>query len=322
MKKSVYNLGITCSILMLAGCIFKIMHWPGAGPPLVLSVLTYCFVFLPFALMTSYNGQELKKHKTLHIVTFFAFAITMMGALFKVMHWPGAGMFLVIGIPLPFVLFLPFYLYQTRDEKKSGNLNFLGIMFGLTFLAIFSVLLSLNVSRQIIDAAATTISKKDKATAFLKSALSEKNVAPEIQKAADDLCNYIDVLKCELLTATRNYLCTNNKIKGDYDVSEMNFKDNKEIPMQVLFGGENKIYILKDKIEAFHKSLLDSGKMSADLAYLVNSLFNVKPEITTPDEQFHSVSWEERELINFQLVFLLNSLSQIQSNARLVENEL
>ena len=121
MKKSVYYPGIACTILMLFGCMFKIMHWPGASVTLTVSILLFCFYFLPAALVNSYKSQETPKYKTLHIITFIVFSICMMGVLFKVMHWPGAGAFLIIGLPLPFVLFLPVYLYSTKDEKKENR---------------------------------------------------------------------------------------------------------------------------------------------------------------------------------------------------------
>jgi hypothetical protein len=35
------------------------------------------------------------------------------GALFKIMHWPGAGIFLMVALPFPFLVFLPVYLYVT-----------------------------------------------------------------------------------------------------------------------------------------------------------------------------------------------------------------
>ena len=143
-------------------------------------------------------------------------------------------------------------------------------------------------------------------------------------KAANELCIYIDNLKCELLTATGNDICINNKINSEYNLLNLNLKDDKDIPINVLVGGENKIYILRDKVEAFHKSLLDSKKMSPELTDLANELLNVKEQdaASSVDGTIYPQSWEEREIPNLRLVFLLNSLSQIQSNARLIESEL
>src|SRR4051812_12064993 len=111
MKRSVYISGISCAILMLFGCIAKVMHWPGASPMIIISICLFCFWFLPMGLKNNYDLLPVKKMKTLHIVSLIVFAICMMGVLFKVMHWPGASVFLLLGLLLPFVVFLPVYLY-------------------------------------------------------------------------------------------------------------------------------------------------------------------------------------------------------------------
>jgi sugar phosphate permease len=146
MKKLIYISGIACANLMMFGCMFKVFHWPGASIMLALAVFLFCLFFLPAALINHYQNQETKKFLLLHVVTFVVFFVGMMGMLFKVQHWPGANIFLQISIPLPFILFLPVYLYETRNAKKSDDMNFLGVLFGLTFLAVFTVLLALNVS--------------------------------------------------------------------------------------------------------------------------------------------------------------------------------
>ena len=104
MKKSIYISGIACVNLLMLGCMFKIQHWPGAGILLTFSVLLFCIVFLPVSLINSYK-EIAGKSPWLHVVTFIVFFIGMLSILFKTQHWPGASMFLLIGMPLPFVLF-------------------------------------------------------------------------------------------------------------------------------------------------------------------------------------------------------------------------
>jgi hypothetical protein len=144
MKKIIYVSGIACANLMMLGCLFKVSHWPGGEVLLTVAVLFFGFFFFPAALISNYQSQETQKYKWLYVVTFIVFFIGMMGILFKVRHWAGADILLYLAVPAPFVLFLPVYLYQTRNEKKEGNLNFLAIMFGLTFIAVFTVLLALK----------------------------------------------------------------------------------------------------------------------------------------------------------------------------------
>ena len=309
---------------MLTGSMFKVFHWPGAGILLTLSIFLFCFHFLPSSLMELYKGEEEKKYKLLYIVTFIVFFIDMLGVLFKVQHWPGAGMFLLIGIPLPFILFLPVYLYQTRNENKKGNMNFLGIMFGLIFLAVFSVFLALNVSRNILDKIAVNISTNDYCT-FLNQTKAKKYIGEnKIKKNADELYSFIEVLKSELLDATQNKLSATSDLPSGYIPAQINNQENSTIPMQILYGEDDqqgKIAALKIKINAYKEALVASGQMNPELAELTNSLFDISTKPSDNQDDAEGLTWEQREFSNYQLIVVLDVLSQIQSNVKLVESE-
>jgi hypothetical protein len=324
MKKSVYYPGIACTILMLFGCMFKIMHWPGASIMLCLSVFLFCFYFLPVALLQGYKAQETPRYKNLYIITYIVFSICVMGVLFKVMHWPGAGMFLMVGLPLPFVLFLPAYLYSTRNEKKENSMNFLGLMFGLTFLAVFSVLLALSISKQVLRNAITRVYSIEKTSGLSETALTGIKAEGDVKKSADELCAYIEQIKCELLAATYNTLCVNNKMSTK-DMWEMNEVDNKATPSFVLFNAEqekSKFDILKDKIQNYQELLLASKTVDPELTELTKELFDVAASRELDDRgNVNELSWEQREFSNKQLIFVLGALSQIQSNVRIVTFE-
>lgn len=318
MKKSVYITGISCAIFMLFGCIFKIMHWPGASIMIILSVFLFCFWFLPAGLMNSYNSLPLKKMKTLHIVSFVVFFFCMLGVLFKIMHWPGAGMFLLPGIMLPFVVFFPVYLYHTRDEEKAGNKNFFGLIIGLTFLAVFGVMLALSVSKQVILQAAVSVNNNENATALLNSEPQDN----KISKAAEDLFSYTNELKCMMLSAAGETMCDGNKTNSNYKPEEISSMDNREVVKQVFFSEEgiSKAKTLKEKVEAFRETILSDKNISPELAELTKTLFD------TSDNDVSGVypeglAWEQREFNNYSLIFTLDFLSKLQSNVRLVEGE-
>jgi hypothetical protein len=320
MKKSVYIPGIASTTLMLFGCMFKIMHWPGASIMLILSVFLFCFYFLPVALIANYKTQETPKHKALHIITFVVFFICVMGVLFKVMHWPGAGIFLMVGLPLPFVLFLPAYLYSTRNEKKENNINFLGLMFGLTFLAVFSVLLALSISKQVLRNGITRSYCIERSTAFVQSAIGEAKPENEVRKYADELCAYIQNIKLELLKFSKNEEFTNRQDK----LWQMNNADSKLPAGYALFANEGKTKFaeLRQRVGDFKKTIVAGEATSQQLKDLASSLFNVDViQEMLPNGNVVETDWEQREFSNKQLVFVLGALSQIQNNVRIVELE-
>lgn len=47
MKKLVYISGALTAMLALLGILFKIQHWPGAGPMLVLGIAGFALIFIP-----------------------------------------------------------------------------------------------------------------------------------------------------------------------------------------------------------------------------------------------------------------------------------
>jgi hypothetical protein len=323
MKKSIYFPGIVCTTLMLFGCMFKIMHWPGANIMLILSVFLFCFYFLPVALIANYKGQESPKNRSLHIVTFVVFFICVMGVLFKVMHWPGAGMLLIISLPLPFVLFLPVYLYSTRNEKKENNINFLGLMFGLTFLAVFSVLLALSISKQVLRNAVTRVYSIEKTRSFSEAVLANTKKESNIKQKADELCSFIEKIKEEILGATQGYEFGQERPEPKYNW-ELQHVEDKQVPTNVLFALEKKTKFeeLKEKVNDYKTALLVTPNLDPQLAELSKDLFNV--DVTRElnrSGHIEDLSWEQREFSNKQLVFVLGALSQIQSNVRIVELE-
>jgi hypothetical protein len=316
MKTPIYISGIASAVLMLCGCLFKVMHWPGAGILLILSVSVFCLLFLPASLVSSY--REKRKYGALHIVTFIVFFISMAGLLFKVMHWPGAKLFLLAGIPLPFVLFLPVYLYQTRHEKKDG-VNFLGVMFGLTFLAVFTVLLSLNVSRDVLSKATLLNDRNERSAAFCSVAVQDIPVSEALGKRSDELCNYIDALKCELLSAAGNNLCVDSKPKQGYSFFIGNPEEADAIA-GILSAQSSREKELEQKVSDYRDWLLASGKMDAGLASLCKSLLYAGSPNSGNQGEEHGGT--DGRLSNPQLIFALNALSQLKSNVRLVEAEL
>lgn len=318
MKRLVYITGISCAILMLLGSVSKIMHWPGAGVMLVLAVFLFCFGFLPMALKNNYETLPIKKMKTLHVVSYVVFAFCMMGVLFKIMHWPGAAMFLLVGLLSPFVIFLPVYLYYTREEEKTGNKNFLALILGLMFLAVFSVFLALGVSRQILGQGVQSVKQNE---SNVKSYAYSSNENNEITKSANDLINYSNELKCTLLSFAGENMCDGNNPNANYKAEELCGPDNWAAANATFLSehGVERTKLLKEKLNAFKKSVLASKNISPELTELVNDLFNTEDTDITGIYP-PGMAWEQREF-NYSLVFMLDFLSKLQSNVRLVEGE-
>ncbi len=141
---------LTTMIVFLGG-IFKVIHWPGAGIMLTLGMLMLIFLFLPLALINHYKAEGKRQNLLLYIVTWLTCFVVFGSMLFKIQHWPYAGKLLIIALPFPYVVFLPVFLAITAKNRNFSIHNTVYVLFLLSGISVFSVLLSLNVSKERID---------------------------------------------------------------------------------------------------------------------------------------------------------------------------
>lgn len=150
MKQKLYTFGIVTTLVVIAGTIFKINHWPGAGILLFAGIATLVLVFLPLALRNHYNAEKNRQTLLLHIVTWLTCFIVFTSMLFKIQHWPFAGILMTIALPFPYVVFLPVFLITTSKNKNFNIYNTVFVLFLLAVSSVFSALLGLNVTRERI----------------------------------------------------------------------------------------------------------------------------------------------------------------------------
>ena len=144
MKQKIYILGLITTVIIYFGLLFKTNHWPGAGYLLTAGILAFVFIFLPVALRSHYIAEGKPGNRILYIVTWVTSVVFFVSALFKIMHWPGAGIALAIAIPFPFVIFLPVFLIVTSKNKNFNIYNTVFVLFLLAAISAFSALLSLS----------------------------------------------------------------------------------------------------------------------------------------------------------------------------------
>lgn len=115
MKKALILGGNISLALIAMGTVFKIFHWPGAAISLLLGFFILCFVFFPSALYLNYSTT--KKSLGTNLSAFLGGTILMIGILFKVMHWPGTAMLLVVGWTILLGVFVPLLLFSKLKEN-------------------------------------------------------------------------------------------------------------------------------------------------------------------------------------------------------------
>jgi hypothetical protein len=150
MKQKLYILGVVAAMIMATGAIFKVNHWPAAGILIVTGTLILVLLFLPVALVSNYKAEGNNQNKILYIVTYITCFVVFIAMLFKIMHWPHAGLGLLIALPFPYVVFLPVFLVVTSKNKNFNIYNTVFVLLLLALNSVFSALLALNVSKSTI----------------------------------------------------------------------------------------------------------------------------------------------------------------------------
>jgi len=151
MKQKIYILGVISAIIISTGVILKVEHWPMAQIFIVAGILILVLIFFPAALINSYKAEGNKQNRLLYIVTYITCFVVFTGLLFKIQHWPYAGVALSIALPFPYIVFLPVFLIVTSKNKNFNIYNTVFVLILLALNSVFSALFSLNVSKETVD---------------------------------------------------------------------------------------------------------------------------------------------------------------------------
>jgi MFS family permease len=107
MKSTMKISGIAGTILLSFAALFKIQHWPFAGIMMTLGAFALAFVFLPSSLGVLWKETHNRKRLFLFISAFITGSLFIAGTLFKVQHWPAAGIILLISFLAALFMFFP-----------------------------------------------------------------------------------------------------------------------------------------------------------------------------------------------------------------------
>lgn len=116
MNKSILTLEKIVLVLVIVGVLFKVLHLPFAGPLIIIALSALSVIYYSFspALMggsllkikdvQAYSGSKLSgAGLTLEGITL---SVMLIGVLFKVQHWPGASVMLMVGASSGLLVFI------------------------------------------------------------------------------------------------------------------------------------------------------------------------------------------------------------------------
>jgi len=335
MKKFMYILGTIAPSLLIIGAIFKLQHWPGASVLIVLGSFLLAAVYLPVFAMVSMRDtrkREKKVNKTLYVAGVITGFIFMTGILFKIMHWPGAGVALTFSVLLTVAVFIPILVVHALKDKENQVQNFSILIFVLSFMAVNIMVFALKVSKNVLHS--MRVSAKENMmtsrmlesgnTLVLKAADMDSTLSPDlideanfIHEKTDELDNFLQELMADIVKASHK----NNQLAiaedGTIDLNLTNYLDNHNSTELVIFGNELENAQGEDLIKALetHKELL-MAQAGARLDAIIIEMLDTSGEY--PDER----TWLEETFRQTPMIAAMISLSNLQFKIQFLEGEI
>ena len=292
-------IGAIITFIILMGVMFKMMHWPGAAPMIVLGT---AFLSLYVYLVAIYNILSNKGKIILKICNgagaFFG-SILIVGFLFKIMHWPGGGVMTLAGMTfssITLLLLLISFIISKEAIKISPGTFFSISAFGVLAFGVAVQGPSYNILTGIVESNKKTEIIISQSSMELDIHVATLNPEKSFRNAINDLHNHIENLKSKLIEIAEPY---------DYDAPThlMGLVDPGH-PIKVSGLEEFSVITLKEKIEDFNNQMekLDSSFESIKTDKKHNS-------------DGHLDSWETTTFYHMPAAQVILTLSLIDAEA-------
>jgi hypothetical protein len=138
MKNTMKISGVAGIALFGIAALFKIQHWPGAGIMLTLGAMILTFAFMPSALGVLWKETHNSNKLVLFISVFLSAGLFISGILFKIQHWDGGSVILMLTNLVVVLLLIPSLLAAGLRETENKSLRIVYMLGAIGFVAFFS----------------------------------------------------------------------------------------------------------------------------------------------------------------------------------------
>jgi hypothetical protein len=332
MKKFMYILGMIAPAMLITGTIFKIQHWPGAGVLLTLSLFMLGAIYLPVFIMVKIRDTRKEGKKVnmpMYIFGLIAGIIFIAGALFKIMHWPGAGIMIALSGIVTVLIFIPILVIQALKDKENQVQNFTILIFVLCFVAITFMMYALRVSKNVLTAFSVAAEGHIASTEMVKarnkvyyerliSSFTGSETALDkvslIREKTNNLDDFIQDLMVDIILRSHPDNRAAVDQGGEIAFDKVSYKDVQGSTNAVIFGDEGipgRGDELKTKIDEYREFL--SGISEPALAGMINKLLDTGPR--------EELTWVQYCFLQAPMIAAVDVLTNIQSNIRVAEGE-
>lgn len=195
MKKFMFISGGISTALFTLGCLFKVMHWPGAAVLLVSGAAFMCLFFLPTIFFNSLKENKMGL-QTLRILIAVVFGIVITTSIvFKVMHWPFANILWTTSMVLLAFVYLPVHIIQWRRSEEKNTSMYLAALLIFCAVALLFTLTNLQPSERVSNARLESVAQEELTLAYLN-----QNEASLLDSAERTVLNQIHLVRKKLKT--------------------------------------------------------------------------------------------------------------------------
>jgi hypothetical protein len=310
-------------------------HWPGASFAVILGTVLFLFFYLPLWLSTVLKEQKDRFIKIIQFVTLFLFGIA---ALWKSMHWPGAGFlyFVLLWYTLLFLIPYSFYLLVRLGRTSLNGFHFIIIIFLIVTNSTSS--LSRSVSNNVVEEFAyssaaversieKTEAKNDRLFKIL-DLLPEKESNPSViaaknlKKISDSIADYVRsfrnnyISKLEQVTPARadSMSVVDVARKTDVDVANRWIVGNEYALNTGRFSGVE----LKKTMEWYRDTVVEF--VQSENKDLIKAGIDLSTE-GGKDEDGVPVNWVVYNFYHVPSLSTITTLSGIELEIRNAENQ-
>lgn len=315
--------------LFMVGVLFKVQHWSGASILLLLGSAMVIVIIIPYLLYQKVKSQSDKKLKTIYIVGFISLIIYLLGFMFKIQHWPGAAILLILGSISLTSVFLPIFTYNKYGKTNYISAQFIFLTIAIVYFNMFTLLLAMRSSTNVLQEFVRTNYELKKQNSvlnklnssnyqFVADSLPDMNSTyVQFREKTDSLLNFIDDIKIGLIQFADEV----DREKAQYLLENQEYIKNKSNINMVHFMmfGQNKggyAYDLKNKLQEYNLFIRNNFKVFSDPEK------NLKALSTDDVQSYYGeiISWENQYFHNQNVVNVISNLSIMQRNIQIIEN--
>jgi hypothetical protein len=285
-----------------------------------------------------------KRIKRIAIAGFCAILTFSIGTIFKTMQWPFSGLMRNAGLFVYILWFIPLFGFYLLKTKENRTINMLFLVFTMVFLvniflynSIIRSTLNTFLYKPVKQTEATIKAIKEKIDHDTRNIYSmintESNINPLtadykeianiLKKRTEDIVNYIQDLKIQLVTTSEGV--GSPSINGrEINVANMKKLNDSFIPSMILIGANmnGKAFDLKALIKDHKAFLFEVVNNDSTITKGIDITLNIDDYETT--RRFGTKKMERWENYTFQTLsmgFTIIRLSQMQNDIKTCESE-